>query len=70
MGSGEGGGGGGGGSGGGGEVRVQLVTSQADCQAGKECSACGERRGADEFSNKQWKVKAHSRRCRACAPEG
>ena len=71
MGSGEGGGGVGcGGNGGGGEVRVQSLTSQADCQAGKECSACGERKGAGEFSNKQWKVKAHSRRCRTCAPEG
>jgi hypothetical protein len=36
---------------------------------GKQCSKCGQCKGADCFSKKQWSAKAHSRKCQACASE-
>eukprot|EP00294_Goniomonas_avonlea_P003979 CAMPEP_0114555316 /NCGR_PEP_ID=MMETSP0114-20121206/8684_1 /TAXON_ID=31324 /ORGANISM="Goniomonas sp, Strain m" /LENGTH=269 /DNA_ID=CAMNT_0001740433 /DNA_START=8 /DNA_END=817 /DNA_ORIENTATION=+ len=38
--------------------------------AQRECAACGESRGVDEYSKKQWTAKAHSRRCKPCVEAG
>ena len=32
----------------------------------RACSACGEERGPEGYSKKQWSARAHSRKCKHC----
>ena len=49
---------------------LPRAAQQADDGPGKACSVCNERMGSDGFSKRQWKLKAHERRCLACQGDG
>jgi len=49
---------------------LPRAAQQADDGPGKACSVCNERMGSDSFSKRQWKLKAHERRCLACQGDG
>ena len=47
-----------------------FAVQEEGTAASKVCSACGETKVEALFSQKQWKAKAHSRKCSACVESG
>ena len=48
---------------------LEIITKPAYCMAaaaGKQCSLCGVTKDAHGFSKKQFKAKAHERKCLVC----